>query len=224
MDAGLRIERVSAEAQTLFNRPVDELIGVSFPALLTKDVVITCQTAYAEACTSRRGVTVNLTVSVATAERPSEPLLCEVLLLPLQPSPSCAFVLLPVPVPARHLSDTEAMPEILHRLGRAAGATRTSPSALFGGSGRKVPGLDRLTARELQIVSGLLDGHRPPAIARSLFLSQSTVRNHLASVFTKLGVASQPALLELFRTARSGAHAHGIRFSDQNGEGRDPAT
>ncbi|MFN2517823.1 MAG: LuxR C-terminal-related transcriptional regulator [Jatrophihabitantaceae bacterium] len=36
----------------------------------------------------------------------------------------------------------------------------------------------------------MLDGERPLEIAGRLFLSQSTVRNHLSSVFVKLGVES----------------------------------
>ncbi len=46
----------------------------------------------------------------------------------------------------------------------------------------------------------LLDGDRTPAIARKLFLSQSTVRNHLASVFAKLGVNSQQELVDVLKT------------------------
>jgi DNA-binding CsgD family transcriptional regulator len=38
-----------------------------------------------------------------------------------------------------------------------------------------------------------------PPIAKSLFLSQSTIRNHLASVFAKIGVSSQQELVDLFR-------------------------
>lgn len=76
---------------------------------------------------------------------------------------------------------------------------RPAPGLLRGIPKREIPGVARLTARESQIVSRLLDGHRPPGIARALFLSQSTVRNHLASVFRKLGVTSQEGLLELFR-------------------------
>jgi DNA-binding NarL/FixJ family response regulator len=63
--------------------------------------------------------------------------------------------------------------------------------------------LSRLTTRELEIVTGLLQGDRVPVISARLFLSQSTVRNHLASVFGKLGVTSQQQLLDLFRSIRS---------------------
>jgi DNA-binding CsgD family transcriptional regulator len=45
-----------------------------------------------------------------------------------------------------------------------------------------------------------MTGHRPPSIASHLFLSQSTIRNHLASVFAKLGVNSQQELLDLLRS------------------------
>jgi len=36
-----------------------------------------------------------------------------------------------------------------------------------------------------------------PAIAGALFISQSTVRNHLSSVFRKLRVESQQELIDL---------------------------
>lgn len=62
-----------------------------------------------------------------------------------------------------------------------------------------VPGLDRLSRRELEVVRMLLRGDRVPVIARQLFVSQSTVRNHLSSVFRKLRVRSQQELIVLLR-------------------------
>ncbi len=43
--------------------------------------------------------------------------------------------------------------------------------------------------------SRLLRGERVPMIARDLFLSQSTVRNHLSAIYRRLGVHSQAELL-----------------------------
>ena len=63
----------------------------------------------------------------------------------------------------------------------------------------RVPGLNRLSHRESEIVRLLMMGDRPPVIARSLFISQSTVRNHLASAFRKLRVNSQQELIRLLR-------------------------
>jgi PAS domain S-box-containing protein len=65
-----------------------------------------------------------------------------------------------------------------------------------------VPGLDRLSRREFEVVRLLLHGDRVPVIARQLFVSQSTVRNHLSSVFRKLRVRSQQELIVLLRERR----------------------
>jgi PAS domain S-box-containing protein len=60
-------------------------------------------------------------------------------------------------------------------------------------------GSDRLSAREREIVNRLLNGDRVPAIARALYLGQSTVRNHLTAVYRKLNVRSQQELVDLYK-------------------------
>jgi DNA-binding CsgD family transcriptional regulator/PAS domain-containing protein len=65
---------------------------------------------------------------------------------------------------------------------------------------KSLPGLSDLTSRQWEVLSRLLRGQRVPAIAREMFLSQSTVRNHLSTIFGKAGVHSQEALLELFHS------------------------
>ena len=62
-----------------------------------------------------------------------------------------------------------------------------------------VPGMSRLSGREYEVVRMLLLGDRVPVIARNLYVSQSTVRNHLSSVFRKLRVRSQQELIVLLR-------------------------
>jgi DNA-binding NarL/FixJ family response regulator len=57
-----------------------------------------------------------------------------------------------------------------------------------------------LSDREREIVLALLQGHRVPGIARALHISPHTVRNHLKSVFRKLGVHSQAALVQKLRS------------------------
>jgi DNA-binding NarL/FixJ family response regulator len=64
----------------------------------------------------------------------------------------------------------------------------------------RYPALSRLTAREWEILLLLMDGERVPSIAAELYVTQSTVRNHLSSVFSKLGVHSQAELLRQLRT------------------------
>lgn len=57
-------------------------------------------------------------------------------------------------------------------------------------------GLHALTQREWEILRLLRANQRVVVIARSLHISSSTVRNHLKSIFQKLGVHSQMELLE----------------------------
>ncbi|MBV9947088.1 MAG: response regulator [Myxococcales bacterium] len=56
-----------------------------------------------------------------------------------------------------------------------------------------------LSAREQEVLTHLLDGRRVAQIARALFVSHHTVRNHLKAVFRKLDVHSQSELLARFR-------------------------
>jgi DNA-binding CsgD family transcriptional regulator/PAS domain-containing protein len=57
------------------------------------------------------------------------------------------------------------------------------------------PALLGLSRRQSEILRSLARGQRVPAIARELFLSQSTVRNHLSAIYRKIGVHSQSELL-----------------------------
>jgi DNA-binding NarL/FixJ family response regulator len=65
-----------------------------------------------------------------------------------------------------------------------------------------VPGLADLSTRQWEVATRLLRGERVSTIAREMYLSPSTVRNHLAAIYRKVGVGSQAELLELLRGAR----------------------
>jgi DNA-binding CsgD family transcriptional regulator len=56
-----------------------------------------------------------------------------------------------------------------------------------------------LTKREQEVLAHLAEGGRVATVAKALFVSPHTVRNHLRSIFAKLGVHSQPELLEHVR-------------------------
>ena len=198
-DANLRIERISIDAEGLFGRPVADVLGQSLPALVAEDDVPALLSALSEASTSQAGVSLYLNVTPGAI---GSEMRCEVLLLPLQPTPSCAFVFLPSPANTAG-KDSAELSTILLRLGRGATIAELARGVFRGISESTMPGLSRLTTRELEIASRLLDGDRPPEIARKLFLSQSTVRNHLASVFAKVGVTSQQDLLNLLRQAQA---------------------
>jgi PAS domain S-box-containing protein len=75
-----------------------------------------------------------------------------------------------------------------------------------------IPALSDLSSRQWEVVRRLVRGERVPAIAAQMYLSQGTVRNHLAAVFRKVGVHSQQELIALLRDARR-------RRFDQPGDG-----
>lgn len=74
----------------------------------------------------------------------------------------------------------------------AASSRPTSPMPIATDAGL-------LTRREHDIVCLLLRGDRVPAIARQLWLTRGSVRNHLNSVYRKLGVQSQQEVIVLLR-------------------------
>jgi DNA-binding NarL/FixJ family response regulator len=67
------------------------------------------------------------------------------------------------------------------------------------------PELSSLSDREREVLRELLANRRVPSIARTLGISPSTVRNHLKSIFHKVGVHSQEELIELMLRSRAQA-------------------
>jgi PAS domain S-box-containing protein len=63
----------------------------------------------------------------------------------------------------------------------------------------RVPALGDLSSRQWQILTRLLRGERVPTIANAMYVSASTIRNHLSMIYKKLGVHSQAELIEKFR-------------------------
>ena len=64
--------------------------------------------------------------------------------------------------------------------------------------------LGELSARERQIALLLIEGGCAKSISRQLSISPGTVRNHIKTVYRKLGVHSQ---VELLAAARNGSPA-----------------
>ena len=142
---------------------------------------------------SYEGVSFALPVEVASQPGPVVTLTCVV--TSLVGSPDRLFLLsLPSSPPRvseleRHLwriaAEVEASGILLH-LGSipARALSRRSEAAA-------------LTPRQWDILRRIVGGERVPTIAKELFLSQSTVRNHLSAIFDRFGVHSQAELLAL---------------------------
>lgn len=106
----------------------------------------------------------------------------------------------------RSQSDTRAQAERitslerrLWRIAREFEGTEALAGSLPLSDPYLVPGVSEFSPRQWEVLTRLLRGERVPRIAEEIFLSQSTVRNHLADMFKKTGVHSQEELLDLFR-------------------------
>ncbi len=60
------------------------------------------------------------------------------------------------------------------------------------------PALEFVSRRELEVLRLLAEGHRIPQVAEQLFVSPHTVRNHVKSMFKKLGLHSQAQLVSWY--------------------------
>jgi DNA-binding NarL/FixJ family response regulator len=74
-----------------------------------------------------------------------------------------------------------------------------------------------LSAREQEVLTHLAQGMTNAEIARALFISPVTVRNHLSSIFTKLQVTSRGQAAARARDAR-GSSSHVGQQPGQRGD------
>jgi DNA-binding NarL/FixJ family response regulator len=63
-----------------------------------------------------------------------------------------------------------------------------------------------LSARESEIMSLIADGHTNGEIASSLFLAEKTVKNHVRSIYSKLGVGNRSAAIAHWLGPHAASH------------------
>ena len=150
------------------------------------------------------GLATNVVHRVARVRRPDGRWSDACLLLggPSRPGGSdVSFAMSAAPAPAAPHADRIA--ELEQRL-RTIGLEVRAAGVLEGvaelSSVIDHPQLRELTTRQWDILSRLLRGDRTPTIAAELYISASTVRNHLSAIFQKFGVHSQPELLAALRS------------------------
>jgi DNA-binding CsgD family transcriptional regulator len=178
-DSSFVIDRISIDVEEILGGPPDEFIGRSMLKLVHSEDVADLMMALAQATIESTGVG----LPIRTAPAQGAPMLSQLLMVPLAPQPGFGFVL--------RIGEETPEPDATSERDRFADGPGT-------GEGRN----PEWSPRELEIVGRLLAGDRVPAIAATLFISQSTVRNHLSSVFRKLGVNSQQELISLLRVDR----------------------
>ncbi len=199
-DPHVIVDRISVDVQLLIGHQPSDVVGQSLFRLVQPADVTALLRVLAESSATGLGTSLAVRVQMygSAVHR------CQLLTLPLAPAPSFAFALLEDEVTAHALTSATGLRQALWQFDEGL---RSATASRLAARSNAVPELSRLSGRELQIVTRLLDGDRVPVIAEALFLSPSTVRNHLSSVFRKLRVASQQELIHLLR--RTGRSAGG---------------
>ncbi len=193
LDPVLRIERISGDVAAVLRRDADDLIGTPLHELVHPgDVPFLL--VRRRACPHR-----GPGIAAAVHMRRGEEEWAQVrLVLNRFQGPDARLGFAFSPPPDDDADPTAKVARLEQHLWRIAGELEAAgvvsgfarcPEAVeFGGS-------DGLTTRQWEILSRLMQGERVPGIARDLFLSQSTVRNHLTALFRRFDVHSQEELL-----------------------------
>jgi DNA-binding NarL/FixJ family response regulator len=188
---------------TTVSNDVSAVIGISAQELIGRNLLRASQRAIWKRMISNHGP--DAACSVALAYWPDVPLSNQArvrcLILCLSNTNSYCFILTqePTNLVQESLSRTAELEQRLLRIAQEVQASGVLASIGDIPDLMKFPQLASLTTRQWEVLNRLLHGQRVPAIAKSLFLSQNTVRNILSSIFRQFGVHSQSELLELLR-------------------------
>ncbi len=91
---------------------------------------------------------------------------------------------------ASYLSKTVGQPELLKAIRLVAEGHTYVPPDIAVRLAERLPCAE-LTSREQQVLALVVEGVANPQIARKLGIADSTVKNHISSIFDKLGVTQR---------------------------------
>jgi PAS domain S-box-containing protein len=195
-DHDWQLEYVNLDAK-LLGRSGAELRGTPLLGYVHPSVATEFLEAASRAVANRMAVTLRTRLRVgrdAWAER-------HVLLVPMcdHNPPRLGVVVTAAPLGQESAPDQVLQPHVQRSAveARATRALRALP---------RLAGLEaaaELSARQVEVVARLIDGEHVDQIARGLYLSPSTVRNHLTAIYRKFGVHSQAELLAALLRAGS---------------------
>jgi DNA-binding CsgD family transcriptional regulator/PAS domain-containing protein len=200
VDGSWRIDRISQDVAALLGVTPEECVGAPVLGAVHPSDVPAFLAAVDHARRGERAVRLTLRVS-AKPQTWTEVAAVLATLSPGEPPP-LAFVLIQGRAsqdsPGYSRRETQLETHLL-RIAQELRAAGLMPGVEQLPALAEAPKLGELTSRELAVLTRLLDGQRVPAIAAELFLSPSTVRNHLSSIYAKLGVRGQVDLIRLLR-------------------------
>jgi PAS domain S-box-containing protein len=191
VDSDWRIDRITEGVEALLGYEPSNVTGQPILGVVHPGDVAELLTGLGHAAGSRNSVVVR----VRLHGRDGTWQWCRACLSTFPDAAGFAFLVTPVSDTAGSADLAQELQERLVRIAFEVQAARALPQTADLPTVSELPGLETLTTREVQILTELRAGRRGSDIARSLNLAQSTVRNHLASVYRKVGVDSQVGLL-----------------------------
>ena len=194
-DSTLTVTSISCDAQNLLGVSPGRIIGQPLLGVNEHDV----RTLLDADVGALKETSVAVRLRLRNGEGSWTPMCC--ILTSLADTAERLFILMPDPDPPSYDLLTRAA-ELERHLIRIAAEVEASGILLRMGGVPETARLEELaglTARQWEVMSRLLRGDRVPTIAAELYISQSTVRNHLSAIFEHFGVHSQAELLALLR-------------------------
>jgi PAS domain S-box-containing protein len=195
VDHAWRLVDVSLDAVARLGLDPDNCLGMPLHDVVHPDDTPLLLLAAGRASIDRRGVAT--TVRVRREDGEWTPVRCE--LSPLCGHSPTHFALAmwtpdtPVEEPAAQRA--ARLEDHLWRIALEVAAAGVGDAPATAETWWSEPALRNVSQRQLEILRRLLRGERVPTIARDLFLSQSTVRNHLSAIYRRVGVHSQAELV-----------------------------
>lgn len=195
LDDRWRVAEIITEARQVLGQRPAELIGKSMLALIHPDDAVALLSTFARATTDTNAA-VHLRLRHRGGAWPT--VRVEMTLGEDEGAPRFRFAL--SRVDESEAASSVRLERLEHHLRRIA--TEVHAADVSGASGgpldlARVPALSKLSARQWEVVNRLVRGQRVSTIAAEMYLSQSTVRNHLVGVFRQAGVHSQQELIAL---------------------------
>jgi len=195
LDHDWRFSEVSPAATARFGWEPAAYLGTALQSVVHPDDAPLLLLALGRSTVERRGVAVGL--RARSYDGVWLPVRCEAIPLCDHNPPRFAVAMWSRDAEGDTSSDERAarLESHLWRIAREVAASGVGDAPTSAETWRTDPVVREMSPRQLDVLRRLLRGKRVPSIARDLYLSQSTVRNHLAAIYRRVGVHSQAELI-----------------------------
>jgi DNA-binding CsgD family transcriptional regulator/PAS domain-containing protein len=201
LDHHWHIANISTNAGALFGRSPADLISSSIFELTHAGDVAALLLSFARA-TTESSSDVRIRLRHGRGWRAARALITL-----LEGDGSAPFSLIVVPAAEAGAPESGAASQLADHLRRIASQIEAAgflAPLMQTAPALGLPAAAELSPRQWEIASRLVQGERVATIAAAMYLSQSTVRNHLSAIFQKFGVHSQQELLAVWRSGGKG--------------------